>query len=175
MKGDPLKRNLAYIIVGATVLYCLIITIALLWGCGIKETTKDLILIILTWFVSKAGTVYDYFYGTSQSSDKKTDLINEGGYRENPNIDIVPNPFFDPDSPGGVRRNLAAPTSTTPVSEGAVPQDPHGRQADLRHDLQDAGLTGQARKAPGLGQDAGDLPREQVYVGPQPGGTNAAG
>lgn len=69
------KARLGYIMVYATVTYCLAITGALLWGCSFSEVAKDLILIILTWFISKAGTIIDYFYGTSQSSNDKTDLL----------------------------------------------------------------------------------------------------
>lgn len=71
------KTRLGYIMVYATVAYCLAITGALLWGCKFSEVAKDLILIILTWFISKAGTIIDYFYGTSQSSHDKTDLLSK--------------------------------------------------------------------------------------------------
>jgi hypothetical protein len=59
----------------ATIAYCLAITGALLWGCEFGEMVKDLVLIILTWFIAKAGTIIDYFYGTSQSSTAKTELL----------------------------------------------------------------------------------------------------
>ena len=85
-----LKTDMGYILLGATVLYCIGITIALLYGCTFSEIVKDLILIILTWFLSKSGSVIDYFYGAAQ---EKTN--------ENP---PVPHPviFISSSSAGGL-------------------------------------------------------------------------
>lgn len=50
-------------------------------GCGmfyykIPSESKDFFLIILTFLVAKIGTVYDYFYGSSQSSSDKNNIIS---------------------------------------------------------------------------------------------------
>lgn len=70
-----LKTNLGYLVVVATIVYCIAITIALFWGCSFSEIVKDMILIILTWFISKSGTIIDYFYGSSKSSQDKDATI----------------------------------------------------------------------------------------------------
>lgn len=70
-----LKTNVAYFMVVFTLLYCAGITFALLWGCPIKEIVKDIILIILTYLISKSGTIIDYFFGTSESSGRKSKLL----------------------------------------------------------------------------------------------------
>jgi hypothetical protein len=41
----------------------------------IPEGSKDYFLIILTFLVAKIGTVYDYFFGSSQGSADKTGII----------------------------------------------------------------------------------------------------
>jgi hypothetical protein len=42
----------------------------------IPAGSKDFFLIILTFLVAKIGTVYDYFFGSSQGSADKTGIIN---------------------------------------------------------------------------------------------------
>ncbi len=39
--------------------------------------SKDFFLIILTFLVAKIGTVYDFFFGSSQSSADKTAIIDK--------------------------------------------------------------------------------------------------
>jgi hypothetical protein len=41
----------------------------------VPPESKDYFLIVLTFLVAKIGTVYDYFYGSSQGSVDKTDII----------------------------------------------------------------------------------------------------
>jgi hypothetical protein len=41
----------------------------------VPAESKDYFLIVLTFLVAKIGTVYDYFYGSSQGSVDKTDII----------------------------------------------------------------------------------------------------
>ncbi|MEW6385889.1 MAG: hypothetical protein AB1491_00010 [Thermodesulfobacteriota bacterium] len=72
-----LKVRLGYLLVLATILYCAGITVALIYGCEFSEMVKDIILIILTWFIAKAGTIIDFFYGTSQGSKDKDLIIAE--------------------------------------------------------------------------------------------------
>ncbi len=38
--------------------------------------SKEFFLIILTFLVAKIGTIYDYFFGSSQGSDDKTNIIS---------------------------------------------------------------------------------------------------
>lgn len=38
--------------------------------------SKDFFLIILTFLVAKIGTVYDFFFGSSQSSSDKNNIIS---------------------------------------------------------------------------------------------------
>jgi hypothetical protein len=42
----------------------------------IPEGSKDYFLIVLTFLVAKIGTIYDYFFGSSQGSADKTGIIN---------------------------------------------------------------------------------------------------
>jgi len=41
----------------------------------VPPESKDYFLIVLTFLVAKIGTVYDYFYGSSQGSSDKTGII----------------------------------------------------------------------------------------------------
>jgi hypothetical protein len=41
----------------------------------IPEKSRDFFLIILTFLVAKIGTVYDFFFGSSQGSADKTGII----------------------------------------------------------------------------------------------------
>jgi hypothetical protein len=66
------------ILVGACA-YCGLLTIALLvsmiFKCELSQPVRDVIIIILTWFTTKAGTVIDHEYGSSSGSDEKTDFM----------------------------------------------------------------------------------------------------
>jgi len=37
---------------------------------------REYFIIILTWLVTKGGTSYDYYFGSSQGSADKTSIIN---------------------------------------------------------------------------------------------------
>ena len=41
----------------------------------IPAGSKDFFLIVLTFLVAKIGTVYDFFFGSSQGSAEKTNII----------------------------------------------------------------------------------------------------
>jgi hypothetical protein len=66
------------ILVGA-VAYCAMLTIVLVTSAIFKVTLdqpiRDLLLIILTWFTTKAGTVVDHSYGDSFGSGVKTSFM----------------------------------------------------------------------------------------------------
>jgi hypothetical protein len=66
------------ILVGA-VAYCGLLTIALVvssvFKVSLDQPVRDLLLIILTWFTTKAGTVVDHSYGDSYGSGVKTSFM----------------------------------------------------------------------------------------------------
>jgi|GEM_PF-6801206 len=69
------------ILIGAIV-YCAGLTLILAaatWAhCEVSQPVRDIVIIILTWFTTKAGTVIDHQFGSSQGSEDKTNFLMKG-------------------------------------------------------------------------------------------------
>jgi hypothetical protein len=69
------------ILIGA-IAYCGLLTLILAVGtychCEVSQPIRDIIIIILTWFTTKAGTVVDHQFGSSQGSEDKTNFLMKG-------------------------------------------------------------------------------------------------
>ena len=57
------------ILIGA-IAYCGLVTLGLIvstfFNCTLSQPARDMLVIILTWFTTKAGTVVDHQFGSSQ-------------------------------------------------------------------------------------------------------------
>ena len=83
------------ILVGAIV-YCVLLTAVLAastyFHCTIEQPVRDIVVIILTWITTKAGTVVDHQFGSSQGSEDKT--LNCSQKEAEDSDPILPDPNF---------------------------------------------------------------------------------
>lgn len=65
-----------------------IIVVAVFWGLGysliklfgieIPANNREPLMLIIGFLIAKAGTVVDYFFGSSKGSSEKNDLLKKG-------------------------------------------------------------------------------------------------
>jgi hypothetical protein len=142
---DRFKAEVGRLILIGAIGYCAALTFGLLAGAVFKvelsQPMRDILIIILTWFTTKAGTVVDHQYGSSAGSELKTQLLTEGrtmlprsltggnedadakdpgntGKVDPSRITVVPNPFIDNGPAGGV-------CSEVDNSDKQQPNDPN--------------------------------------------------
>ena len=76
---NSFKAEVGRLILIGAVAYCALLTIGLVAStvlkCDIPQHVREILVIILTWFTTKAGTVVDHQYGTSAGSESKTDFM----------------------------------------------------------------------------------------------------
>jgi len=76
---DTFKAQVGRLILVGAVAYCALLTVGLIastfFKCEPTQPVRDIIIIILTWFTTKAGTVVDHQYGTSAGSETKSDFM----------------------------------------------------------------------------------------------------
>jgi hypothetical protein len=108
---DKFKAEVGRVIMIGAIAYCGLLTIGLMvsaiWKCELSQPVRDMLVIILTWITTKAGTVVDHQYGGSAGSDAKTAfLMKEVKDEKQETITGMPKPDSAPDNPGlpGVRR-----------------------------------------------------------------------
>lgn len=79
MLNDQFRAQVGRVILIGAVSYCFLLTVALgvtvIFKCELSQPVRDLLIIILTWFTTKAGTVVDHQYGGSHGSDSKEHLL----------------------------------------------------------------------------------------------------
>ncbi len=67
------RAEVGRVILIDAIVYCALLTIILTVGTyyhsEISQPARDIVIIILTWFTTKAGTVVDHQFGSSQGSD----------------------------------------------------------------------------------------------------------
>lgn len=76
---DDFRAQVGRVILMGAVAYCFMLTVALafsaIFKCELSQPVRDLLIVILTWLTTKAGTVIDHQYGGSHGSDAKTDAM----------------------------------------------------------------------------------------------------
>jgi len=76
---DKFKAEVGRLILVGACGYCALLTVVLIvttyFKCEPSQPVRDILIIILTWFTTKAGTVVDHQYGTSASSETKSDFM----------------------------------------------------------------------------------------------------
>lgn len=66
-------------------MFAFMICLYLLFFCKIPEGSKDVILIVVGAFIALVKDVYGYYFGSSEGSARKTEILNQ----ETP---VVPDP-----------------------------------------------------------------------------------
>lgn len=79
MLKNGFRAQVGRVILIGGVAYCFLLTVALglsvIFQCQLDQPVRDLLVMILTWMTTKAGTVVDHQFGGSQGSDAKTDAL----------------------------------------------------------------------------------------------------
>ena len=70
-------REIGLYIVAGLVIGSLVWCASRLFGSEIPAANRDMVVSITTFLVAKAGTIVDYFFGSSKGSSDKSDAINE--------------------------------------------------------------------------------------------------
>ncbi len=70
-------RELGLYIVAAMVIGSLVWCASRLFGSEIPAANRDMVVSITTFLVAKAGTIVDYFFGSSKGSADKTDALTQ--------------------------------------------------------------------------------------------------
>lgn len=85
------RQEVGRLILMGAIAYCagltLILAVATWAHCEVSQPVRDIVIIILTWFTTKAGTVVDHQFGSSQ--------VNEASKKEasrDPNNEPNPEP-----------------------------------------------------------------------------------
>ena len=70
-------REIGLYIVAGLVIGSLVWCASRLFGSEIPAANRDMVVSITTFLVAKAGTIVDYFFGSSKGSSDKSDAIYE--------------------------------------------------------------------------------------------------
>lgn len=115
MDRDWLNRNIAPIIAGAIVLFTF--GLFLIYSLGkIDPANKDVMLIVIGSVTTTLATVVSYFFGSSQGSSRKTEILAgqpvPPAYREaliSPVSASAALPFIDAGPPEAIKPAAPAP------------------------------------------------------------------
>ena len=63
-------------ILGAIIMICFFVVLGLLIFHGMPENNKDVLYLIIGALIGFAGSVVNYFYGSSKGSSDKSEMLN---------------------------------------------------------------------------------------------------
>lgn len=93
------KKQIGYVLVAATVLYGVLVTLLLIFFGS--QMSKDqvvwgfintIVSSMMGWLMGQASTIINNVWGTSQSSDRKTDFIMDASKEAVEKLTKNPNP-----------------------------------------------------------------------------------
>lgn len=68
-------REIGLYVVAAMVIASLIWCASRLFGSEIPAANRDMVVALISFLIAKAGTIIDYFFGSSKGSSDKSDII----------------------------------------------------------------------------------------------------
>lgn len=78
MDWKKLGKELGLYVIALAVFVGLGYVTSKLFGIEIPANNREPLMLVIGFLIAKAGTVVDYFFGSSKGSSDKTDLLNQG-------------------------------------------------------------------------------------------------